>query len=49
MNALPILIVLFSRAPWAATLTGPEPLPLALMASVLLLTSWLVRRVGAKN
>jgi hypothetical protein len=28
---------------------GPEPLPLVLLASLFLLTSWLMRRVGAKN
>jgi hypothetical protein len=49
MNVLPIAIVLLSRVPSAVAMTGPEPLPLVLMASALLLTSWLVRRVGAKN
>ena len=28
---------------------GPEPLPLVILASLFLLTSWIMRRVGAKN
>jgi hypothetical protein len=49
MNVLPISIILFSHVPSTITMTGPEPLPLVIVASALLLTSWLVRRVGAKN
>ena len=49
MNAIYTTLILTSRGFSPAVSNGPEPLPLLLVASVFLLTSWIMRRVGAKN
>lgn len=47
MSILDAAVVLIGRSPRPAAI--PEPLPLVLLATVFLLTSWVVRRVGAKG
>jgi hypothetical protein len=49
MGVIHTIVTLISRSPSLATSSGPEPLPLLLLASLFLLTSWIMRRVGAKD